>query len=80
MTISNRVRVKNVSVLSDRRYRLNEVEFEYRAIRPVSIVNHINRRATILVESADGQPYRNGKKYHKFYIPLTMLKPAAKSG
>ena len=30
MTISNRVRVKNVSVLSDRRYRLNEVEFEYR--------------------------------------------------
>jgi nudix-type nucleoside diphosphatase (YffH/AdpP family) len=30
MTISERVRVKNVSVLSDRHYRLNEVEFEYR--------------------------------------------------
>ena len=30
MTISDRVRVKNVSVLSDRRYRLNEVEFDYR--------------------------------------------------
>ena len=30
MTISDRVRVKNVSVLSDRHYRLNEVEFEYR--------------------------------------------------
>lgn len=30
MTISDRVRVKNVSVLSDRHYRLDEVEFEYR--------------------------------------------------
>src|SRR5438552_537562 len=30
MTISDRVRVKNVSVLSDRQYRLNEVEFDYR--------------------------------------------------
>jgi nudix-type nucleoside diphosphatase (YffH/AdpP family) len=30
MTISDRIRVKNVNVLSDRHYRLNEVEFEYR--------------------------------------------------
>jgi nudix-type nucleoside diphosphatase (YffH/AdpP family) len=30
MTISDRVRVKNVRVLSDRHYRLNEVEFDYR--------------------------------------------------
>jgi nudix-type nucleoside diphosphatase (YffH/AdpP family) len=30
MTISDRVRVKNVHVLSDRHYRLNEVEFDYR--------------------------------------------------
>ena len=30
MTISDRVRVKNVSVLSHRHYRLDEVEFEYR--------------------------------------------------
>src|SRR5437879_12742552 len=30
MTIYDRVRVKNVSVLSDRHYRLNEVEFDYR--------------------------------------------------
>lgn len=29
MTVSDRVRVKNVSVLSDRRYRLTEVEFDY---------------------------------------------------
>jgi len=30
MTVSDRVRVKNVSVLSARHYRLNEVEFDYR--------------------------------------------------
>jgi nudix-type nucleoside diphosphatase (YffH/AdpP family) len=30
MTISDRVRVNNVHVLSDRHYRLNEVEFDYR--------------------------------------------------
>jgi nudix-type nucleoside diphosphatase (YffH/AdpP family) len=30
MTISDRVRVRHVSVLSDRRYRLKEVEFDYR--------------------------------------------------
>ena len=29
MTVSDRVRVKNVHVLSDRHYRLEEVEFEY---------------------------------------------------
>ena len=28
MTISDRVRVKNINVLSDRHYRLDEVEFE----------------------------------------------------
>jgi nudix-type nucleoside diphosphatase (YffH/AdpP family) len=30
MTVSDRVRVKNVDVLSDRHYRLEEVEFDYR--------------------------------------------------
>ena len=30
MTISDRIRVKNVHVLSDRHYRLEEVEFDYR--------------------------------------------------
>ena len=30
MTISDRVRVRKVEILSDRHYRLNEVEFDYR--------------------------------------------------
>lgn len=30
MTISDRVRVRNIHVLSERHYRLNEVEFDYR--------------------------------------------------
>jgi nudix-type nucleoside diphosphatase (YffH/AdpP family) len=30
MTVSDRVRIKNVKILSDRHYRLNEVDFDYR--------------------------------------------------
>jgi len=30
MTVSDRIRIRNVNVLSDRYYRLNEVEFDYR--------------------------------------------------
>ena len=30
MTISDRVRIKNIHALSERHYRLNEVEFDYR--------------------------------------------------
>jgi len=30
MTLSDRIRVKNVEILTDRHYRLNEVEFDYR--------------------------------------------------
>jgi hypothetical protein len=39
-------------------------------------VNRITRRATVLVEAADGQPYSDGKRYLKFYVPLGMLKRA----
>ena len=41
--------------------------------RHVGVVNRITRRATILVESDAGTAYSDGKRYLKFYIPLTML-------
>jgi hypothetical protein len=47
-------------------------EFEGREMR--GTVNRVNRRATVLVESARGVRYTNGKRYEKFYIPLGMLK------
>lgn len=42
----------------------------------VGRVNHINRRATLLVESRRGVRYRDGKKYEKYYVPLGMLRRA----
>jgi hypothetical protein len=46
--------------------------FDGRTLR--GMLNRINRRATVLVESPTGQRYSNGRRYEKFYIPLGMLK------
>lgn len=37
------------------------------------MVNRITRRATVLVEDARGTRYTDGKRYRKFYVPLTEL-------
>src|SRR5262249_45372976 len=52
----------------------DRVEFEHEGTRQVGVINRITRRATVLVESPSGQPYSNGKRYLKFYVPLPMLK------
>jgi hypothetical protein len=56
------------------------VSFEFQGRRYVGLVNRTTRRATVLVEDAAGQPYSDGKRYQKFYIPLEWLRPAAASG
>ena len=40
----------------------------------VGRINRIHRRATMLVESPDGERYRDGKRYMKYYVPLEMLR------
>jgi hypothetical protein len=40
----------------------------------VGRINRINQRATLLVESPDGERYRDGKRYVKYYVPLEMLR------
>jgi hypothetical protein len=55
----------------------DNVTFLFDGVRHVGVVNRITRRATILVESPAGTPYTNGKRYLKFYIPLTMLEKTA---
>ena len=37
------------------------------------IINRVTRRATVLVEDAQGVRYSNGKRYSKFYVPLDHL-------
>ncbi|MHB1561034.1 MAG: SprT-like family protein [Isosphaeraceae bacterium] len=49
------------------------VRFEFEGQRHVGRVSRITRRATILVEDPAGQPYTDGRRYRKFYVPLPML-------
>jgi hypothetical protein len=37
-------------------------------------VNRVTRRATVLVEAADGRQYSDGKRYRTYYVPLGSLK------
>jgi hypothetical protein len=51
----------------------SKVEFHFHGRRFVGKVNRIHHRATVLVEAKDGMKYRDGKSYHKYYIPLPSL-------
>ncbi len=52
----------------------DQVSFLYEGRRRRGTVNRINRRATILVATRDGRRYNDGKKYTKYYVPLSQLK------
>lgn len=54
----------------------SRVQFQYEGLRYSGTVNRITRRATVLVLDASGQLYQDGKRYRKFYVPLTHLRPA----
>ena len=51
----------------------SRVQFALDGIRYVGIVNRITRRATVLVVDPQGQLYGDGKRYRKFYVPLSHL-------
>ena len=54
----------------------DRVSFRCDGQHHVGRVNRITRRATVLVEDKRGQPYSDGKRYVKFYVPVGMLKRA----
>ena len=56
--------------------RGDRVTFNFEGARRTGVVNRITRRATILVESADGVVHTDGKRYQKFYVPLALLEKA----
>lgn len=49
------------------------VQFKLDGIRYIGRVNRITRRATVLVIDPRGQLYGDGKRYRKFYVPLSHL-------
>jgi hypothetical protein len=50
--------------------------FVFEGVRRVGVVNRITRRATVLVETPQGAVYSDGKRYQKFYVPVTLLQKA----
>lgn len=52
----------------------DRVAFTFEGSPYAGVVNRITRRATVLVESARGEAYTDGKRYLKFYIPLGELR------
>jgi hypothetical protein len=49
------------------------VSFEFDGHLYCGVVNRITKRATVLVEDKRGMLYSNGKRYVKFYVPLSGL-------
>jgi AraC-like DNA-binding protein len=51
----------------------DRVSFRIDAKQKIGIVNRITRRATVLVESDAGELFTDGKRYERYYVPLTAL-------
>lgn len=52
------------------------VSFTHEGQPFVGTVNRITRRATVLVVHSSGQLYDDGKRYRKYYVPVSHLRPA----
>lgn len=51
----------------------SRVRFQFEGAEYAGIVNRVTKRATVLVEDPRGEPYSDGKRYRKFYVPVAML-------
>ena len=51
----------------------SRVSFRYQGQRIAGRVNRVTKRATVLVEDLEGERYSDGKRYRKYYVPLTGL-------
>lgn len=52
----------------------DQVTFRFRGKPCAGTVNRIGRRATILVPDAHGEPFTDGRKYRRFYVPVSELR------
>jgi hypothetical protein len=53
----------------------SRVRFRLDGQELVGRINRITKRATVLVESAEGQPYSDGRRYATYYVPIGLLVP-----
>lgn len=54
----------------------DRVRFCLEGVDHEGFINRITKRATVLVEDDNCPLYSDGKRYAKYYVPLTMLEPA----
>lgn len=52
----------------------DQVSFRFDGAKHVGWVNRITKRATVLVTNPKGTLYNDGKRYLKFYVPVSQLK------
>lgn len=57
----------------------SQVSFQHEGKLRTGTVNRITRRATVLVADAQGHLYDDGRRYRKYYVPVSHLRPARKS-
>lgn len=55
----------------------SRVTFLFEGRRLTGRVNRITKRASVLVEDADGVLYSDGRRYKTYYVPLRLLEPVA---
>lgn len=55
----------------------HRVRFTHDGVAMAGVINRINTRATVLVESPHGTRYTDGRRYIKYYVPLNALDPVA---
>lgn len=53
------------------------VRFQYDGRIFTGVVNRVQKRATVLVESPRGMRYTDGKHYEKYYVPVSQLEVLA---
>jgi hypothetical protein len=51
------------------------VRFRLDGSEHVGLINRITKRATVLVESANGRTYSDGRRYAVYYVPIGLLQP-----
>jgi hypothetical protein len=55
----------------------SRVTFTFEGRQLTGRVNRITKRATVLVEAADGQEFSDGLRYRTYYVPIAGLKAVA---
>ena len=53
----------------------SRVRFRFDGKHHEGVVNRITKRATVLVQSTKGELFSDGKRYERFYIPVSLLEP-----